>query len=83
MDISAAGGSDCRGGIDLWVLQVLIKHLARLIITLVVLSGEFGWDDDGVDILGTVPINTGKNFVRFPIHHKTLHYLRRTTTTAV
>ena len=48
-----------------------------------VMSDEFDWDQDGVDILGSVPINTGKNFVRFPLHHKTLRYLRRTTSTAV
>ena len=48
-----------------------------------VLSVEFGWDEDGVEILGNVPINTGKSFVHFPLHHKTLRYLRKTTSTAV
>ena len=55
---------------------VLISHLQ-------VLSDEFGWDQDGVDILGDVPINTGKSFVHFPLHHKTLKYLRKTTSTAM
>ena len=48
-----------------------------------VMSDEFDWDQDGVDILGSVPINTGKNFVHFPLHHGTLRYLRRTTSTAM
>lgn len=50
---------------------------------LVVLSDEFDWDSDGVDILGSVPINTGGSFVHFPIHKMTLRYLRKTTSTAV
>lgn len=48
-----------------------------------VLSDEFDWDSDGIDILGDVPINTGGHFVQFPVHRHTLRYLRRTTSTAV
>lgn len=48
-----------------------------------VLSDEFNWDEDGVDILGSVPINTGKHLVDFPLHRMTLRFLRKTTSTAV
>lgn len=47
-----------------------------------VLSGEFGWDRDGVDILGAVPISTGRSFVKFPIRSSNSMYLRRTSSTA-
>ncbi|KAJ3532661.1 hypothetical protein NM688_g7391 [Phlebia brevispora] len=65
---------------------VWIYRLPEVLVVVVIstlLSDEFDWDQDGVDILGSVPINTGKSFVHFPLHHKTLHYLRRTTSTAV
>ncbi|OBZ69840.1 hypothetical protein A0H81_10083 [Grifola frondosa] len=48
-----------------------------------ILSDEFDWDEDGVDILGTVPINTGSSFIQFPLRTITLRFLRRTTSTAV
>lgn len=48
-----------------------------------VLSDEFDWDSDGIDILGDVPVNTGGHFIQFPVHRHTLRYLRRTTSTAV
>ena len=48
-----------------------------------VLSDEFDWESDGIDILGDVPVKTGGHFVQFPVHHHTLRYLRRTTSTAV
>lgn len=48
-----------------------------------VLSDEFDWDSDGIDILGAVPIKTGGHFIQFPVHGHTLRYLRRTTSTAV
>jgi hypothetical protein len=48
-----------------------------------VLSDEFRWDDDGIAILGDVPIHTGGHFIKFPLHHNHLPYLRQTTSTAV
>ncbi|EMD33228.1 hypothetical protein CERSUDRAFT_118269 [Gelatoporia subvermispora B] len=48
-----------------------------------ILSDRFGWAQEGVDILGAVPINTGPSLVQFPIRNFTLHFLRRTTSTAV
>jgi hypothetical protein len=48
-----------------------------------VLSDEFSWDDDGIAILGDVPIHTGGHFIKFPFHHHHLPYLKQTTSTAV
>ena len=49
-----------------------------------VLSNEFRWDDDGIAILGDVPIHRrGHYFFRFPFHHHNIPYLRETTSTAV
>lgn len=62
---------------------VLLRNEDLIGMLCVVLCDQFRWDDDGVDILGSVPINTGKNLVRFPLHHKTVKYLGRTTSTAV
>ncbi len=48
-----------------------------------VLSDEWGWDKDGVEILGSVPVSTGTSFIQFPLRHVTLRFLRKTTSTAV
>ena len=47
------------------------------------MSDEWDWDKDGVEILGSVPINTGASLVQFPLRQLTLKYLRKTTSTAV
>ena len=48
------------------------------------LSDEWGWDKDGVEILGSVPISTGTgSLIQFPLRHVTLKFLRKTTSTAV
>ncbi|KAL0955586.1 hypothetical protein HGRIS_001822 [Hohenbuehelia grisea] len=44
---------------------------------------QLGWDEDGIDILGEVPINTGASFIQQPFRSANLKYLRRTTSTAV
>jgi hypothetical protein len=48
-----------------------------------VLSDGLRWDDDGIDILGKVPIHTGGHFIKFPLHHHHLRYMKETTSTAV
>jgi Sulfate permease family len=48
-----------------------------------VLSAKLRWDEEGVDILGSVPINTGSSFFQFPISSRNLKHIRRTTSTAV
>ncbi|KAI0077181.1 sulfate permease [Panus rudis PR-1116 ss-1] len=64
----------------------LVYRLPEVLIVVVVstiLSDQFRWDEDGVDILGAVQVNTGKHFVKFPLHRSTLRYLRKTTSTAI
>ena len=48
-----------------------------------VLSDKLDWDDDGIEILGSVPINTGAHFIQFPLTRFTMRYLQRTTSVAV
>ncbi|GJE94663.1 sulfate anion transporter [Phanerochaete sordida] len=63
-----------------------IYRLPEVFIVVVVstmLSDKFGWDEDGIEILGDVPIHTGGSFIQFPVRHGTLRYLRKTTSTAV
>ncbi|KAF8234381.1 sulfate anion transporter [Tricholoma matsutake] len=48
-----------------------------------IMSANLRWDKEGVDILGSVPINTGSTFFRFPVSSDNLKHIRRTTSTAV
>jgi MFS superfamily sulfate permease-like transporter len=59
-------------------VSISVNLTARL-----VLSSEFRWDKEGVDILGEVDITTGSSFFQFPLHGGNIGYLRRTTSTAV
>ena len=73
------------------VLIVVIVSTRKFLFTVslpagsasVVLSEEFRWDDDGIAILGKVPIKTGGHFIKFPLHHHHLRYMKETTSTAV
>jgi hypothetical protein len=47
-----------------------------------VLCDLLRWDEDGVSILGSVPIHAG-TFIAFPLRHRNLAYVRKTTSTAV
>lgn len=64
-----------------WIYRVPEVFLVVVIST--ILSDQFDWDDDGIDILGSVPINTGSSFLQFPLRRGTLRYVRKTTSTAV
>ncbi|KAI0302286.1 sulfate transporter family-domain-containing protein [Multifurca ochricompacta] len=64
-----------------WVARV--PEVLIVVIVSTILSDEFHWDDDGIAILGDVPIHTGGQFIKFPLHHHNLPYLRQTTSTAV
>jgi len=59
-----------------------IPEVLIVVIVSTILSNEFRWDDDGIAILGDVPIQRGR-FFRFPFHHHNIPYLRETTSTAV
>ncbi|KAN0130748.1 Sulfate transporter family domain containing protein [Lactarius tabidus] len=60
-----------------------VPEVLIVVIVSTILSDEFSWDEDGIAILGDVPIRTGGHFIRFPFHHHHLPYLRQTTSTAV
>ncbi|KAG6910445.1 hypothetical protein DXG01_010800 [Tephrocybe rancida] len=63
-----------------------IYRLPEVLIVVVVstfISAKLRWDEEGVDILGAVPIATGGSFVQIPLQASNLKYLRRTTSTAV
>lgn len=64
-----------------WIYRV--PEVLVVVIISTMLSAEFRWDEDGVDVLGSVPINTDGHFVNFPLRRTTLRFLRRTTSTAV
>lgn len=64
-----------------WVAR--IPEVLLVVIVSTFLSDEFRWDDDGIDILGKVPIHTGGHFIKFPLHHHHLGYIKETTSTAV
>ncbi|KAH9011034.1 sulfate anion transporter [Lactarius hengduanensis] len=64
-----------------WVTR--IPEVLIVVIISTILSDEFRWDNDGIAILGEVPIRTGGHFIRFPFHHHHLPYLKQTTSTAV
>lgn len=46
-------------------------------------SSELRWNQEGVAILGSVPISTGQNFFKFPLGSHTYPFLRGTTSTAM
>ncbi|KAH9949279.1 sulfate anion transporter, partial [Amylocystis lapponica] len=64
-----------------WIYR--IPEVLVVVVCATVISDRLGWDEDGVEILGNVPINTGSSFVLFPLHKMTLRYLRRTTSVSL
>ncbi|KAF8161461.1 sulfate anion transporter [Crassisporium funariophilum] len=64
-----------------WIYR--LPEVLIVVVLSTILSSEFGWDADGVDILGAVDIHTGDSFIEFPLKKSNLKYLRRTTSTAV
>ncbi|KAJ7658522.1 sulfate anion transporter [Mycena rosella] len=64
-----------------WIYRV--PEVLVVVVLSTFLSDEFSWDQDGVDILGAVPITSMKSFVQIPLQAVNLKYLRRTTSTAM
>jgi high affinity sulfate transporter 1 len=64
-----------------WIYR--LPEVLVVVVFSTILSDTLRWNDDGVAILGSVPINTGGSFIEFPLRHRNLAYLRRTTSTAV
>ena len=85
MDLPHSGGPRGRFGFYMCVfsLSFLLVTTCELIRIYLVLSSEFRWDHDGVDILGGVDIHTGNSFIQFPLNSYNLKFLHRTTSIAV
>ncbi|KAI0333331.1 sulfate anion transporter [Cubamyces sp. BRFM 1775] len=71
-----------RAGKRYWFIYRLPEVFIVVVVS-TLLSDKFDWDQDGVEILGSVPINTGSSFLQFPLRKVTMRFLRRTTSTAV
>ncbi|KAF8957348.1 sulfate anion transporter [Flammula alnicola] len=59
-----------------------IPEVLVVVVASTLLSGEFRWDVDGVDILGDVDVHTGNSLIQFPLKRSNLKFLHRTTSTA-
>ncbi|KAJ7807805.1 sulfate anion transporter [Mycena olivaceomarginata] len=64
-----------------WIYR--LPEVLLVVVFSTFLSEEFGWDKDGVEILGAVPITSMKSFVQIPLQAANLKYLRRTTSTSM
>nr|GAT57848.1 sulfate anion transporter [Mycena chlorophos] len=63
-----------------WIYR--LPEVLVVVVLSTILCEEFRWDEEGVEILGAVPITSMKSFVQIPLQHGNLKYLRRTTSTA-
>ncbi|KAI0315518.1 sulfate anion transporter [Amylostereum chailletii] len=60
-----------------------IPEVLVVVVVSTILSGKLHWDEDGIDILGSVSVKTGGHFFKFPLHHSHLPYYKQTTSYAV
>ncbi|KAJ7655602.1 sulfate anion transporter [Mycena polygramma] len=64
-----------------WIYR--LPEVLLVVVVATLLSDEFRWDQEGVEILGAVPITSMKSFVQIPLQAANLQYLRRTTSTSM
>ncbi|KAG1882323.1 sulfate transporter family-domain-containing protein [Suillus subluteus] len=64
-----------------WCIERLPEVLLVVVLSTII-SGYLRWDEEGVSILGKIPINTGDHFFSFPLK-QSISYIRGTTSTAV
>ncbi|EGO00784.1 hypothetical protein SERLA73DRAFT_167030 [Serpula lacrymans var. lacrymans S7.3] len=64
-----------------WIYRIPEVFVVVVLSTLI--SEKFRWDQDGVEILGAVPITTGLHFIESPFRKATRGYIRGTTSTAI
>ncbi|KAJ7634760.1 sulfate anion transporter [Roridomyces roridus] len=64
-----------------WIYRV--PEVLVVVILSTILCEQFRWDEEGVEILGSVPIKSMGAFVQFPIRAANLKFLRRTTSTSM
>ncbi|KAL4263976.1 SLC26A/SulP transporter family protein [Pleurotus pulmonarius] len=71
-----------NAGKKYWFIHRMPEVLIVVVVS-TIMCYQFGWDTDGVDILGHVSISTGESFIQLPLRASNVRYLRRTTSTAV
>lgn len=64
-----------------WIYR--LPEVLIVVVVSTILSSQFRWDKDGVDILGAVSISTGESFIEFPLSGSNIKLMHRTTSTAV
>jgi hypothetical protein len=64
------------------VVSIEMIFMGLTFFTTIVLCDVLDWHKDGVSILGSVPIHTG-TFIAFPLRHRNLAYVQKTTSTAL
>ncbi|KAG6329805.1 hypothetical protein ID866_9285 [Astraeus odoratus] len=64
-----------------WIYRLPEVLIAVVLATAI--SHELRWDEQGVAILGAVPVHTGPHFFKFPLHKSIYPYIRGTTSTAI
>lgn len=62
---------------------IIFTLAADRLIGFTALCEKFGWNEDGVDILGPVSVNTGSSFFAFPLRAENRKYFTQTTSTAM
>ncbi|KAH9915418.1 sulfate anion transporter [Fomitopsis serialis] len=68
-----------KGFFKRYTLIYRMPEVLLVVVCSTLLSDKLDWDDQGVEILGSVPVNTGSHFVQFPLTKMTFKFLRRTT----
>ncbi|OAX34672.1 hypothetical protein K503DRAFT_868769 [Rhizopogon vinicolor AM-OR11-026] len=63
-----------------WIYR--LPEVLIVVVLSTIISGSLRWDQDGIDILGSVPIKSNDHFFSFPLK-QSLRYVRGTTSTAV
>jgi high affinity sulfate transporter 1 len=64
-----------------WWIERLPEVLLVVVLSTII-SGYLRWDEEGVEILGRIPINTGGHFFSFPLK-QSISFIRGTTSTAI
>ncbi|KAJ6593290.1 sulfate anion transporter [Mycena capillaripes] len=64
-----------------WIYR--LPEVLLVVVFSTLLSEQFRWDEEGVEILGAVPITSMKAFVQIPLQAANLKFLRRTTSTSM
>ncbi|KAL4064287.1 sulfate transporter family-domain-containing protein [Scleroderma yunnanense] len=64
-----------------WIYR--LPEVLIFVVLATVMSDQLRWDEQGVAILGSVPIHTGSHFFRFPLHQSVHRFIKGTTSTAI